>query len=418
MNLASIKTPVADRSGLRALLRLPRRRDEPVVSGPRLRQPPGRAARLSGGGLPLHHRHHRQGARVHPRREGGRTGQAVLPLLLRPGPATRRTTRPRSGSTSTRASSTWATRRTASSSSSGRRSSASSPTCAELSPINPVRRRDEPRRASRGRKLDTVRPWDSLSGGRAAAVRAHGRGVRRLPEPRRPRDRAAPRPPRGDAASSTTPSIVLVSDNGASGEGGPNGSVNENKFFNGLPDTIEENLQVPRRSRQPQDVQPLPDRLGVGVQHAVQAVEALQQLGGRHRRPDDRVVAGPDHGGGRCAASTRHAVDIVPTLYECLGVELPRRVNGPHPAPARRRQLRRRRSPTPRPKTGKETQFYSMLGTRAIWHQGWKAAALSPAAPDAWARIRAAALGALRHRERPERVPRPRRPSSRRSCRS
>ena len=37
--------------------------------------------------------------------------------------------------------------------------------------------------------------------------------------------------------------IVLVSDNGASGEGGPNGSVNENKLFNGLPDTIEEALK-------------------------------------------------------------------------------------------------------------------------------------------------------------------------------
>ena len=37
--------------------------------------------------------------------------------------------------------------------------------------------------------------------------------------------------------------IVLVSDNGASGEGGPNGSVNENKFFNGVPDTIEENMK-------------------------------------------------------------------------------------------------------------------------------------------------------------------------------
>jgi arylsulfatase len=34
--------------------------------------------------------------------------------------------------------------------------------------------------------------------------------------------------------------IILVSDNGASGEGGPNGSVNENKFFNGIPDSIEE----------------------------------------------------------------------------------------------------------------------------------------------------------------------------------
>ena len=36
--------------------------------------------------------------------------------------------------------------------------------------------------------------------------------------------------------------VVLVSDNGASGEGGPNGSVNENKFFNGVPDNIEDNL--------------------------------------------------------------------------------------------------------------------------------------------------------------------------------
>ena len=38
--------------------------------------------------------------------------------------------------------------------------------------------------------------------------------------------------------------VVLVSDNGASGEGGPNGSVNENKFFNGIPDSTEENLKL------------------------------------------------------------------------------------------------------------------------------------------------------------------------------
>ena len=37
--------------------------------------------------------------------------------------------------------------------------------------------------------------------------------------------------------------IVVVSDNGASAEGGPNGSVNENKFFNGIPDKIEENMK-------------------------------------------------------------------------------------------------------------------------------------------------------------------------------
>jgi arylsulfatase len=35
--------------------------------------------------------------------------------------------------------------------------------------------------------------------------------------------------------------------------------------------------------------------------------------------------------------------------------------------------------------TGKHTQFYSMGGTRAIWRDGWKASAISPSAPDAWA---------------------------------
>ena len=38
--------------------------------------------------------------------------------------------------------------------------------------------------------------------------------------------------------------ILYCADNGASGEGSPNGSVNENKFFNGYPDSIEENLAL------------------------------------------------------------------------------------------------------------------------------------------------------------------------------
>ncbi|UUO01231.1 sulfatase-like hydrolase/transferase [Mycolicibacterium novocastrense] len=38
--------------------------------------------------------------------------------------------------------------------------------------------------------------------------------------------------------------IVVISDNGASGEGGPNGSVNEVKFFNGYIDTVEDGLRL------------------------------------------------------------------------------------------------------------------------------------------------------------------------------
>ena len=72
---------LAERPGLRAVVRVPRGRDQPVVSRPGLRQPPGRPAALARGGLPPHRRHHRQGDRVHQGRQGDRAGEAVLPLL-------------------------------------------------------------------------------------------------------------------------------------------------------------------------------------------------------------------------------------------------------------------------------------------------------------------------------------------------
>ena len=59
--------------------------------------------------------------------------------------------------------------------------------------------------------------------------------------------------------------------------------------------------------------------------------------------------------------------------------------------------------------TPKTTQFYSMLGTRAIWHDGWKAATAVPAAPESWGDFAPAALGAVRHDRGSDRVPRPRR---------
>ena len=192
---------------------------------------------------------------------------------------------------------------------------------AELSPINPYI--DEKSADGKGwPEADTVRPWDSLSDdekrlfARMAEVYAGflshadheiGRLLDYLEE----------------CGQLDNTIIVLVSDNGASGEGGPNGSVNENKLFNGLPDKIEENLPVPRRPRQPAHLQPLPDRLGVRVQHAVQALEALRKLGGRHRRPDDRLLAGEDQQTGIRRQFT-HAVDIVPTLYECSASSHPR----------------------------------------------------------------------------------------------
>ena len=79
-----------------------------------------------------------------------------------------------------------------------------------------------------------------------------------------------------------------------------------------------------------------------------------------------------------------HAVDIVPTVYEALNVAPPEVVKGHTQHPIEGVSFAATFDAADA-KTDKQTQFYSMGGTRAIWHQGWKAAAVSPSVPDMWA---------------------------------
>ena len=139
---------------VRALVWIPRRRDQPVVPGPGLRQSSRRPAEVTARGLPPHRRPHRQGAGIHQGREGARAGQAVLPVLRagcgpRPAPCPRRT-----GSPSSRAGSTWATKRCASRPWPGKNSWASSrptPSC-RRSTRSARQKLARARRASRSRR--------------------------------------------------------------------------------------------------------------------------------------------------------------------------------------------------------------------------------------------------------------------------
>ena len=119
---------VADRRrGLRALLRVHRRRDEPVRARDLRRHDADRAGPDRGGGLPLYGRHDRPGDRLDPAAEGAHARQAVLRLLRagRDACAASRAAgvvRQVQGPASTRAGT-----RSASGRSPGRRSSASCP---------------------------------------------------------------------------------------------------------------------------------------------------------------------------------------------------------------------------------------------------------------------------------------------------
>ena len=120
------------RRRLRALLRLHRRRDEPVRAGDLRGHGAGRARPDAGRGLPLHRGHDRPRDRLDPPAEGADARQAVLRLLRARGDARAAPRARRSGRTSTRASSTRAGTSCARRRSRARRSSASSPQDAEL----------------------------------------------------------------------------------------------------------------------------------------------------------------------------------------------------------------------------------------------------------------------------------------------
>ena len=169
----------------------------------------------------------------------------------------------------------------------------------ELPPINPIGTPQD-RKGPKGQPfpmLDFTRPWASLSDDERrlfcrmaevyAGFLAHaddqiGRLLAYLE----------------DTEQLENTIIVLVSDNGASGEGGPNGSLNENKFINQIPDDIETNLAMIDELGSPDDLQPLPQRVGDGVQHAVQDVEALR-VQRRQLRPVHHLLAQGDQGQGR-----------------------------------------------------------------------------------------------------------------------
>ena len=71
-----------------------------------------------------------------------------------------------------------------------------------------------------------------------------------------------------------------------------------------------------------------------------------------------------------------HAVDVVPTIYDLLGIEPPEVIKGYLQSPIEGESFAKALTDATVP--GKETQFYTMLGQRSIYHQGWLACTVHP----------------------------------------
>jgi arylsulfatase A-like enzyme len=177
--------------------------------------------------------------------------------------------------------------------------------------------------------------------------------------------------------------IVVISDNGASGEGGPNGSVNEVKFFNGYIDTVEESMKSFDHLGGP-DTYP---HYAIGWAMAFNTPYKLYKRYASHEGgiADTAIISWPNgiQTHGEVRDNYVNVCDITPTVYDLLGIAVPDVVAGIAQKPLDGVSFKSALD-DPSADTGKDTQFYTMLGTRGIWHQGWFANTVHAASPAGW----------------------------------
>lgn len=170
--------------------------------------------------------------------------------------------------------------------------------------------------------------------------------------------------------------IFYGADNGASGEGSPNGSVNENKFFNGYPDALSENMKLIDELGGPNTYEHYPTGWASAFSTPFKMFKRYANYSGG--TCDPLVISWPKgiKAKGEVRNQYHHAVDIVPTILEACGLEMPKTYHGVEQYPLSGVSMKYSFDVTPDAPTEKHVQFYCMLGTRAVWKDGWKAVAV------------------------------------------
>jgi arylsulfatase len=170
--------------------------------------------------------------------------------------------------------------------------------------------------------------------------------------------------------------VVVVSDNGASGEGGPDGSVNEMKFANGIPDDMRSNLAMFDELGGTKTYNHYPNGWAMAFNTPFKMWKRYEFNGGT---ADPCIISWPPakEGKGELRHQYHHAIDIVPTIMDFLGVEPPETIKG-HVQRRFDGVSMRYSVSDPSAPSARKTQFYSMLGSRGIWHEGWKAVTTHP----------------------------------------
>jgi arylsulfatase len=169
--------------------------------------------------------------------------------------------------------------------------------------------------------------------------------------------------------------VFYCADNGASGEGSPNGSVNENKFFNGYPDELSENMKYIDTLGSPDTYEHYPTGWATAFSTPFQMFKRYAQFAGG--TCDPMIISWPKgiKSKGQVRDQYHHATDVAATVLDVAGLEMPKEYKGIKQYPLNGVSMRYSFDEPTTPTTRKR-QYFAMLGTRGIWQDGWKAAAL------------------------------------------
>jgi len=179
--------------------------------------------------------------------------------------------------------------------------------------------------------------------------------------------------------------LYMWGDNGASAEG-QNGTISELLAQNGIPTTTKQQIKAL-------------DELGgldvLGSAKTDNMYHAGWAWAGGAPYQYTKLIA--SHFGGtrnplavrwpakiKADATPRaqflHVNDVVPTIYDVLGITPPRVVNGIPQDPIDGVSFSKTFSDA-KAKAGNQTQYFEIMGSRAIYHDGWIASAFGPRTP-------------------------------------
>jgi arylsulfatase A-like enzyme len=170
--------------------------------------------------------------------------------------------------------------------------------------------------------------------------------------------------------------IVLMSDNGASPEGGPTGAINLRKHMVYESEAPAIGLLHLDEIGGERSFNHYPTGWAQ-VSNTPLKWYKKDTHGGGIRAP--LIVHWPKRlsSGGAIRTQYHHVIDVAPTLFELLGVTAPTQYLGVPQLPVHGTSMLYTFD-QPDAVTRNETQYFELLGDRALWHRGWKAVTHHP----------------------------------------